>query len=465
MSLSASQTVTRRMWRYLVSEETAASARADLPPFAALTLSFLALYTGSIDLDARNLMRFNFLLDADILRVVLGFKGETALGHMRHPLFPLFFGGLGARLESLGIDGAVGARAVSATAGALAVGLAYLTLLPVVRRRLDALMLAALFGVTSSLWLLSSIPETFAINALVIVLSFWLQSAAFAWPVRHPLRFAGYVVYTVVALGIALPNLVYAFLGYLNNVRRTTGAVSGRAVSVAAYTVASLALLAALSSVQTSWYPETYDRLARFPDEMLELDRFFIDFNRPLSAADLGNEARELLLDGVVGRRPAVTNISSTKGPQQIVQLSGSLTPLYVVAIGALALLVALALFAARARLGAVVRNPAVQQALAFVAFNFVLHFFYRGNGQRFLFSIHVVFPLFVLLAHLRAAAPGLRGIARGLLALSLLAWTLNNAAFVEEANRLLDLRCLQEANTPMPICLRWEGARRPPTW
>ncbi len=107
------------------------------------------------------------------------------------------------------------------------------------------------------------------------------------------------------------------------------------------------------------------------------------------------------------------------------------------------------------------VASPTLQLALACLAFNAVLHYFYRGHGQRFIFAIHVVFPLTVVLAELLAASRvGWRRPLTAVLALSVVLTAGANATFVGRTNELLAVRCVAEGGQGLPICIRWEDGR-----
>ena len=377
--------------------------------------------------------------------------GSELQDSSRHPLWVLL-----ARPLATALAGALGDRILavlllSAGLGAGAAAAAF----AVFRRRLplpDALLFAALLAVSASVWFLSALPETFSANLLAVVLAFVLQDARFAMPRRHAARFLAYAAYSVAALGATLTNFVYAFLGQLANLARRGGSRRGQARVLAAYLLLCAVLFAALLGLESLLAPGIESYVVFDPAGLARLDAPFIDWARRPELGDLAALARSFLADNLLAPGPRVLMLDTTRGPQQLIQLVEQGRPLYGLAAAALALL-AIGLAATCRSFAAVLRSPGSLLAIACIAFNLGFHYFYRGHGQQFLYSIHVAFPLLLLLAQLyEASAWRWR---RGVLAVALVAVFASNLEAARDVRVLLDRECAYETQ-PREPCQEW---------
>jgi len=167
----------------------------------------------------------------------------------------------------------------------------------------------------------------------------------------------------------------------------------------------------------------------------------------------LANVVRSFLADNLLAPGPRVLLLDTTRGPQQLIQLVERGRVLY--GLGALALAALVLGLAVTCRsFVAVLRSPGSLLAVACIGFNLVLHYFYRGHGQQFLYSIHAAFPLLLLLAQLYAAS-GWRW-RRGVLALALVAVFANNLEAARGLRALLDRECAHETTRPREPCREW---------
>lgn len=420
---------------------------------------FFSIYIQSLDIYSANFVRFNFLFDADIARVARVYNGIGSEGSMHHPLYVLFLGSIGSWLYTLVGDRILTATLVSVSIASLAAPAGYLVLVRILGDRISALFFSTAVGLSSSVWLLSSIPETWAINHLFIVLCFLLQDGRYASPLQSVGRFAVFLLVSVAAVGVTLPNLAYVGLAYLNNLRHSALSNRHRALSLLAYGSCLALLLAGLSEFQQARHPRAYDHLRSSPIELSRQDRDYLRLDRELAAAELSALARTFLVDSVLAREAGVVDLQTGRGPQQFVQFLPGATPLYWLTV-ALALLLGTLVVAANDSRRETLAHAVVQLAFAYVGFNFALHLFFRGHGQPFLFSIHLVFSLIVLLASFFAGCRSRLKLPLLVLVVGLL--VLNNFRFIDGTNDLLNRRCLERAESKLPICLEWETQPQP---
>jgi hypothetical protein len=307
--------------------------------------------------------------------------------------------------------------------------------------------------VSASVWFLSALPETFSANHLAVVLAFLLQDRRFAMPLRHARRFFVYVAYSVAALGATLTNFVYALIGHVANLARAGGPRKAQAAVVAAYLAACALLFAALLGLEILLAPGIESYLVFDPGGLARLDAPFIDWGRRPELGDLAGLGRSFLVDNLLTPAPRILLLETTRGDQQMIQLVDRDGPLYVVAALALATFV-LGIAVSCRSFAAVWRAPETRIALACVAFNLVFHYFYRGHGRPFLYSIHTAFPLGILLAQLYAA--GAWRWRRAVLGLVVVLLFANNLAAAREVRSLLDRECAHEATQPREPCREW---------
>jgi hypothetical protein len=417
----------------------------------ALVLGFWALYYLSLGVDKPNLSWFNFVLDADPARVIDdAVNGQNAIVFERHPLFGLIVGTL-SRVFGAVVGRRAGVLGATSFLGAIGVGTSYLVFERVVTQRAAAIFFSLAFGLSAALWLVASLPETFAINAMIIVIVFLMQRPEFAQPVRQKLRFAGNVVFAALAIGVAVPNIVYVMLGQANSLRGAQPTIRRRAAVFAFFVAATWISFLIMGAIQSAIHPETQvQAMVAAPLTAAARDPF-LRFDRSIVIGDMGRLVRAFVLDNVVAPPAIIEAARMPDGPLSIIQYGSARSGAYLIVVAALGCF-ALAL-AWRAPLRDIARDHSVQLAVAFIAYNIVFHFFYRANGQPFIFSAHTVFPLLFVVAKIyarssfRFRAPAL------VLATSAVAT--NSVGFVRFVSVALALNCDQPVGN---VCVAWRG-------
>jgi hypothetical protein len=417
----------------------------------ALFAAFVIIYACSIDLSAANVFWHNFVFDADIDRVTAdAAHGQNVVAFGRHPLFALTLAWPASLLVRAGLGLPAALRLVVAAIAAWGVTAARVVFRRITGEDWLALVFSIAYGLSATTWLLASVPETFAVNASIVATCFFLQDPRFAHPLRCPLRFGAFVLLSVFAIGVTVSNTVYVVLGYLANVRRADLSRSHRAFSVAAYSASVWVLFVALSIGQKSWLKEQIVHPTGIVSPLgAAANDGYLDFHRPFVAREVLRLLRAFLLDNVVAPGTVVQVVDTVAGPEQMIQFGDWTRASYLFALGTVGVL-----FTAAALQGSLVRvakSHLAQLAMVYVGCNLVLHYFYRANGQPFIFTIHAVLPLLVLGAGVVSAStlPG-----RGwLLTAAAAAIAGNNLTFVASVRDALAEPCTRRLKD---ICLSW---------
>jgi len=426
---------------------------------ALLLVCFLCLYVRSIDLSSPNAFSHNFVFDADLDRVVADAatrQSEVAFG--RHPLFALVLAFPASLLARLGLAPASALRIVVASVAGLGVVAAYRVFRRITGEIWTALAFTLLYGLGSTVWLLSSVPETFAVNAAIITACFaFVGSGLGARP--GSLRRLGFVLLSAVAVGVTVSNAAYVALAYLVDLRRRRASLRSRAGSLAAHAASTAGAFVALSLLQKAFFTS---RIATGTGLVNPLGAasgdVFLSFERTVSLADVGRLLRAFTVDNLVAPGCVVEVVDSITGPNQMLQFGRWTSPAYLA--GTLALGLLLVVPAARCSLGRVARSPRVELSLLYVAFNLGLHFFYRANGQPFIFTIHTALPVLVLLAEVHAASTV--AFRRVLTCAAALIVAASNTLFVSDVRQALALGCARRVG---PVCIAWKDAGEDPRW
>jgi hypothetical protein len=201
---------------------------------------------------------FDILFEMDTPRAI---EDMTVLreDHSRtrvHPLYVLMVNPAGTSLAWLVGDEVLAARIINSALGALGVALAFAFFTRYGRKMLDAVILAALFGVTTSQFFISFIPDTISLGVVSLVL---LYTLFFDSLTEGLVRFLPWFLVGLFTLGVTTTNIVQAgilfFIASLNTLDEKKW---GRAfLNSVKYGLAVLTAAVALSLIQKAIYPTT----------------------------------------------------------------------------------------------------------------------------------------------------------------------------------------------------------------
>ena len=393
--------------------------------------AFFLLYTHSINMNSQNFDLWNFVFDTDGPRIVRVFtdKNEITDAH-RHPLYALFLKKPTRMLNEAFIDDNKNAALfVSAAVGCLSIPAVYYIFLIVLEQRMDALLFTVLFGCSSSMWLLSSLPETFSMNLAMVALAFYLQLR----PSRGRLKNAvSFIALSFFAAGITISNIVYCFGGYVNSLRKQDLALREIVKLITVYACALLLLMGAFSFMQKLQYPNSV-RLLTFCGLKGDLVYVTTDPLKILSPVRVITLFKTFMINNIIAPRAVIKIIRAFGTQWTIIGFTNSAG--YVI----LALVYC---YMAVMALRYIVRTKSyyekdIQLAAGFIVFNLVFHSFYQALGIPFIYSIHAVFSLVFLMAWFY------KGVnfkfKRLVLAACVIAIVANNAFFINRVNVLLD--------------------------
>jgi hypothetical protein len=136
-----------------------------------------------------------------------------------HPLYVLMVNPVGTTLARLVGDEVLAARIINSILGALGVALAFAFFTRYGRGTIDALILAALFGVTTSQFFISSIPDTPSLGVVSLIL---LYTLFFTSLKEQRVHFLPWFLAGLFTMGVTTTNFVQAgilfFVASLNAV-------------------------------------------------------------------------------------------------------------------------------------------------------------------------------------------------------------------------------------------------------
>lgn len=392
--------------------------------------------------------RMNFLFDADGPRVIYALTGEHGYyGERythRHPLFVLFLRPAMDALLYLGVSAILGGLIITSFFGAAAVGVAYLTLRKWHIGRITAGAWTVLFAVSTPLWLTASVVDSFPANAFCVVGVFYLAGPQVAQPRRYPWQFARYLLFSILAIGLTLANVVYIVGGFAAGWWISRRRTIEHALAPVVLGLGIVLSLTGLVAVQNRLYPITTNRnLVGYS----HLDFFRIHWQT--APERLSTVLQTLGPDALITRSPEIGLTPSPFYP-------GAGQMLVFGPRGALYWCSLLALAGVLGYAGLVViRNgrfkPGIPRyirlmAAAFILYNALFSFAFDGyHGAPVLFAVHVVFPIIVLLASFTAAASRYKLLVAGLVAATALI-AVTNARGVIEVRRLANRPCLEWA-------------------
>jgi hypothetical protein len=410
-------------------------------------------------------LRMNYLFDSDGPRVVYALINESGYGGTqytnRHPSYVLFLAPVMSVLRGLGISAVLGGLIISAFFGAAAVAAAYLTLRKWRVSEVVAGAWTVIFAASTGVWLMSSVVDSFAANALCIVGVFYLAGPELAEPRRYPRHFARYMLFSVVAIGITLANVVYIAAGYAAGWWTGRKRTREHALAPVVMGLGVMVALVGLVGVQDLVYPLTTQR-SSFPYSHTELFRV----DRETAPERFATVVQTLGPDALVMRSPEVGLTPSPfyAQPGQMI-LFESTTALYWCSLLALLGLVGVAglILRRHGRFESSVPRGMALLALGFIVYNILFAFAFDGyHGPPVLFAAHVVFPIIVLLVSFTTVASQNRLFVAGLIATTVVIAGANTKSVVE-VRRLANLPCLEWApedtwpGRAWPTCETWE--------
>src|SRR5262249_46149742 len=160
----------------------------------------------------------------------------------------------------------------------------------------------------------------------------------------------------------------------------------------------------------------------------------YLRLDREVRVGEVARLARAFTFENLVAPPGVVEVVRAPDGPQHMIQYDNKSSPVTLIAtVALLAFVVGLAW---TARLATVAAEPRAQFALAIVIYNITFHFFYRANGQPFIFTMHTVFPLILLIAFVYESSQWRRRSAALATVAALLVW--NSAVFVHFVDQAL---------------------------
>lgn len=410
-------------------------------PFV-LFLLFFIIYFNSIDIYARNFHHWNFIFDADSSRVIRAFtdKSWPNLADLhKHPLYLIFFRPITSFIRNIIHNPDKSTLLVTSFLGALAIPVVYLIFFQFLKKRIDSLLFTIIFACSSSVWLLCSIPETFSLNSLMIVLAFYLQSIKTSLgQYKRAIKVSIiYIFYSFIAAGITLSNIVYSFLSYINFQRKYKNKVWQKIIYLFCYILMVTFLLVAFSNFQNKIYPGTH--IFSKPESFMsaisqEKEYFILDTKALASPSRAADLIKTFFIDNIIAAKANLKYVYdfgmgwNILGFENRKEHISNLTLLFYITFF---ILTAISLIIKKS-----FKNKDIQLVSAFIGFNLIFHFFYHGVGIPFIFSIHLVFSIIFLMMY------SYRGVNFRFKSILLTIFTalvvINNSIFIARVNSLL---------------------------
>ena len=258
-------------------------------------LSFFFLYASSLDFDAPGMLNHNVIFDIDPDRVVNDMAGsEKIIEVHKHPLYGLFFRAIMPPIVELCEDvgtilknhdtysfeiveklvqhppETVAVTFLVSFAGACSVGISFLIFTRFLNNRSTAILFTLLVGVSPPVWVLSSVPETFSLNFLCLVLAFYFQAVL---PCKTFLqRNVGHALFFIlgfVATGITLPNVIYVAICYFFYLKKHHLAARQFVGIALLYSFGLYGAIAVASLIQSNIYPVSFSHI--FPQDYISI--------------------------------------------------------------------------------------------------------------------------------------------------------------------------------------------------
>jgi hypothetical protein len=379
----------------------------------------------------RPLYARELLFEADVRRLTFDIT-STSGPHIRsdtHPLFVLFANPVGSLFATiLGGRTTSAAIAFNALAGALAAVATLRLFWGLSGGRLSRAVLATLVtSVAMSRLLFSSIPETYAMSALSIVIThlvFYIDLH------ERRLSLAVWVAAGVLALGVTVTNFAQTFLCFLL-ARYAREKIPVRALSGAAgFTALAVTAVALLSVVQAMLYP-SIPAFAFLKTTVGEEVLFLKTDILTVPGEVLSELVRNFFVFNVVGGIPhAMPDDVPGWPPTDLARLTyGGTWAFSLLGYGALAVWAALALLPTGRRTVMPEHSVVFYVGLGLcVLFNLLLHSVYLGRTvviELFIYTANFTFPVMLLVLGRWVTTP--RGVGTWLLGVFLVLLTLNN--------------------------------------
>jgi hypothetical protein len=339
-----------------------------------------------------------------------------------HPLYVLMVNPVGSSLAHLVGDEVLAARILNSVLGALGVALAFVFFQRYGRKTFDAVILASLFGVTTSQFFISSIPDTISLGVVSLIL---LYTLFFTSLKEKRVRFLPWFLVGLFTLGVTTTNFVQAgilfFIASLNALdeKKWVSAV----LQSLKYGFAVLSSAVVLALVQKAIYPTTalFFLPQSFTGELGYASPLIFEQPRMV----ISYLVRTFLLINIAAPAPRFFEIPGLANPGVTFAASNDYS---LVGWIALALWVGLMLFS----VGKILlqkKNLLFYVGLsACLAFNFLLHSFYGVTPTRielFLYTGNLTFLVMTPLAE--AYLPKWENIFRILLLVLVVLLAVNN--------------------------------------
>lgn len=296
------------------------------------------------------------------------------------------------------------ALVATAAVASTAIPLSYLIFLVFLKNKVVSLIFAMLFGFSSSVWLFCSIPETFSLNLAMIVMAFFLQSFKIPPDGLSWKRFKiVYIIYSIIAVGISLPNIIYATLAFVNICRKRGEGKRWSTMQTSYYLSIITLLLMLLSSLQVLVYHGAYlfwNPISFIRVFMIDHEYFMLDPSRLANAERILKFARYFLIDNITA--PIVISKEWSTYHTQWTMLGFTTKKAYLYFASALFYFFWLSVASLSTPIKKIIKDYDVQLACCFIAFNIVFHQIYYHIGYDcgpFLYSIHTSFCMIYLLA------------------------------------------------------------------
>ena len=306
-----------------------------------------------------------------------------------HPLYVLMVNPVGTTLARLVGDAVLAARIMNSALGALGVALAFTFFTRYGCGAFDAAILASLFGVTTSQFFISAIPDTISLGVVSLILLYTLFLTSLK---EKRIRYLAWFLAGLFTLGVTTTNFAQAgILFFITNLNARSNKEIGRAILHSTlYSLAVLVAGVALVLVQKAIYPTTalFFLPQSFTGELGYTSPLIFEQPRVV----LSYLARTFLLINIAAPAPRFYEIPGLRNPGVTFAASGDYS---LIGWIALMLWVGLMLFS----VGKILIK---KQNLTFfiglgicLAFNFLLHSFYGVTETRielFLYTGNLTF-------------------------------------------------------------------------
>jgi tetratricopeptide (TPR) repeat protein len=223
------------------------------------------------------------------------------------------------------------------------------------------------------------------------------------------------------------------------------------------FVLATCAALLLLGGVQKALFPRQVPRteVLTAPFRAIGNDAY-LRLDRPFVMSEVTGLVRAFTADNIVARPAMIITERLPDGPYSLLQYAGPEPAPYWIALAALLGLAGVLVWRTNRR--ELIRDPLVQLALAMLAYNLVFHYFYRANGQPFIFTVHAAFPLLVLLGAVVGRST-FRFRTAGLALVAVLVG-LNNLVLVRFVHLALSIPCDRPVGN---VCVEWRARSEDP--